>query len=317
MKCIIQSHIKESFHICEEVSTEDNNTNKKYKDSVFTDLFYEDKYAKENELALYNALFNTSYTLDQVKIEKIRIDDVVYMKLKNDISFNINNRIIVFCEHQSTINGNMPLRDLLYIARTYEKMVPLRGRYATGTVKIPRPEFLVFYNGESKTETEYIQKLSDAYIDKMDESNVSLELTVRVININTYAGSKLLEKCRVLNEYSQFVETVRAYRKEGDADYMKKAIQHCINNHILEEYLSRKGSEVMNFLCAEYDYEMDMQVKREEAYEDGLNAGFEMLIEDNFLDNRSEDEIVKKLVNRFSLSEDEAKEKIKEYLDKK
>lgn len=91
-------------------------------------------------------------------------------------------------------------------------MVPLRGRYATGTVKIPRPEFFVFYNGESKTETEYTQKLSDAYIDSPDKSNVSLELTVKVININTYAGSKLLEKCKVLNEYSQFVEAVRNFR---------------------------------------------------------------------------------------------------------
>lgn len=73
-----------------------NNTNKSYRDSVFTDLFYEDEHVKENELALYNALFNTNYTLNQVKIEKIRIDDVVYMKLKNDVSFNVNNQIIVF-----------------------------------------------------------------------------------------------------------------------------------------------------------------------------------------------------------------------------
>ena len=237
------------------------------------------------------------------------------MKLKNDVSFNVNNQIIVFCEHQSTINGNMPLRNLLYIARTYEKMVPLRGRYATGTVKIPRPEFFVFYNGESKTETEYTQKLSDAYIDSPDKSNVSLELTVKVININTYAGSKLLEKCKVLNEYSQFVEAVRNFRKEGDTDYMKKAIQYCIDNHILEEYLSRKGSEVMNFLCAEYDYEMDMQVKREEAYEDGIKIGINSLIEDNLSEKHSNDEIITKLQKFFSLTEEEARQRLEEYLD--
>lgn len=217
------------------------------------------------------------------------------MKLKNDVSFNVNNQIIVFCEHQSTINGNMTLRDLLYIARTYEKMVPLRGRYATGTVKIPRPEFFVFYNGESKTETEYTQKLSDAYIDSPDKSNVSLELTVKVININTYA--------------------VRNFRKEGDTDYMKKAIQYCVDNHILEEYLSRKGSEVMNFLCAEYDYEMDMQVKREEAYEDGIKIGINSLIEDNLSEKHSNDEIITKLQKFFSLTEEEARQRLEEYLD--
>ena len=194
-------------------------------------------------------------------------------------------------------------------------MVPLRGRYATGTVKIPRPEFFVFYNGESKTETEYTQKLSDAYIDSPDKSNVSLELTVKVININTYAGSKLLEKCKVLNEYSQFVEAVRNFRKEGDTDYMKKAIQYCIDNHILEEYLSRKGSEVMNFLCAEYDYEMDMQVKREEAYEDGIKIGINSLIEDNLSEKHSNDEIITKLQKFFSLTEEEARQRLEEYLD--
>ena len=249
----------------------------------------------------------------------MRVEDVVYMKLKNDVSFNVNNRIIVFCEHQSTINGNMPLRDLLYIARTYEEIVPLNKRYATGTVKIPRPEFFVFYNGERKTETEYVQKLSDAYIDKMDESNVSLELTVKVININTYAGSKLLEKCKVLNEYSQFVETVRSFKKEGYADYMKKAIQYCIDNHILEEYLSRKGSEVMNFLCAEYDYEMDMQVKKEEAYEEGFDNGFlrgvSPLIKHYLAENLSKEDILLKLKEEFSVSDEEAKKTLDSYLE--
>lgn len=173
----------------------------------------------------------------------------------------------------------------------------------------------MFYNGESKTETEYTQKLSDAYIDSPDKSNVSLELTVKVININTYAGSKLLEKCKVLNEYSQFVEAVRNFRKEGDTDYMKKAIQYCIDNHILEEYLSRKGSEVMNFLCAEYDYEMDMRVKREEAYEDGIKIGINSLIEDNLSEKHSNDEIITKLQKFFSLTEEEARQRLEEYLD--
>lgn len=122
---------------------------------------------------------------------------------------------------------------------------------------------------------ETIQKLSDSYVDSEDYSNVSLELEVKVININTEAGNKLLEKCQILREYSQFVEQVRRYRDEGYEDFMKRAITYCIENHILEEYLSRKGSDVMNFLCAEYDYEMDMQVHEEEAYEDGFAAGKE------------------------------------------
>jgi hypothetical protein len=166
-----------------------------------------------------------------------------------------------------------------------------------------------------------VQKLSDAYLDTEDNTNVSLELSVKFININTEAGSELLNKCKVLNDYSKFVEKVREYRKEGVDDYMKKAITYCTEHHILEEYLSRKGSEVMNFLCAEYDYELDMQVKGEEAYEDGLEAGIKQGIEegikalvlDNLEEGRPEEVIIEKLKRRFSLTEEQAKEVFDKY----
>ncbi|MCI8956355.1 MAG: hypothetical protein HFG29_05105 [Eubacterium sp.] len=254
--------------------------------------------------------------MEEVTIEKIRVDDVVYMKLKNDVSFGVNNRLLVFCGHQSTMNGNMPLRDLLYVARTYEKIVPLRERYRKETYKIPRPEFFVFYNGQSDEKTEFIQKLSDAYLDSKEDDNVSLELIVKVININTKAGNELLEKCKVLEEYSRFVEKVWEYKNAGVDDYMKSAITYCIKNHILEEYLSRKGSEVVNFLCAEYDYEMDLQVHEEEAYERGMAAGLEQgrqqvmitVIKEGIKDKKKENEVLEQLVRYFSLTDTEAKD---------
>lgn len=222
------------------------------------------------------------------------------MKLRNDVSFGMNNRVIVFCEHQSTINGNMPLRDLLYVARTYEKIVPVRERYKKEIYKIPRPEFFVFYNGQSDEKVEFTRKLSDAYLDSEEDNNVSLELIVKVININTKAGSELLAKCKVLKEYSKFVEKVREYKNTGVDDYMKSAITYCIQNHILEEYLSRKGSEVVNFLCTEYDYEMDIQVQKEEAYEQGLEKGLEQgiraIIADSIKEQKEETEILEKLM---------------------
>lgn len=287
---------------------------------MFTDLFFEDEKAKERELELYNALFGTDYKIEDVTIEKIRVDDVVYMKLKNDVSFGMNNRLLVFCEHQSTMNGNMPLRDLLYVSRTYEKIVPVRERYKKETYKIPRPEFFVFYNGQYDEKVESVQKLSDAYLDSEEDDNVSLELVVKVININTRAGSELLRKCKVLEEYSKFVEKVREYKNAGVDDYMKSAITYCIKNHILEEYLSRKGSEVVNFLCAEYDYEMDLQVHEEEAYEKGLSVGLEQgmnqgrqqimitVIKEGIKDKKKEKEVLEQLVRYFSLTETEAKE---------
>ena len=102
--------------------------NKKYKDSVFVDLFYEDESAEENEIALYNALHDEPLP-EGTKIRKIRVENVLYMNFKNDISFDVGGKLIVFGEHQSTINENMPLRNLLYIGRAYEQLVLVEDRY--------------------------------------------------------------------------------------------------------------------------------------------------------------------------------------------
>ena len=82
--------------------------NRNYKDSVFVDLFGEDKKAKENFLSLYNALHGTH--------------------LGNDVSYLIDNKMIVLAEHQSTINPNMPIRCLEYVVRLYERLLDAQER---------------------------------------------------------------------------------------------------------------------------------------------------------------------------------------------
>ena len=79
----------------------------------------------------------------------------------------------------------------------------------------------------------------------------------------------MLEKCPVMKEYSLFIETIRKYQDAGEENAYEMAIKECIERGILAEYLKKKGSEVINMLKAEYDYEMDIEVQREEAYEEG------------------------------------------------
>lgn len=173
---------------------------------------------------------------------------------------------------------DMPLRSLLYIGRTYEQLVPVRERYRKGMVKLPMPEFYTFYNGTEKLENESELKLSDAYL--MQDGNPMLELKVRVININPSAKHEILDKCDVLKEYGLFIDTVRKYQDAGTKEAYRYAIQEFIEKGILAGYLRKKGSEVINMLIAEYDYEMDIAVQREEAYEEGEKEGcLEALLE--------------------------------------
>ena len=239
--------------------------NREHKDSVFVDLFYQDETAKKNLLSLYNALHDTNYE-DETIIRKVKIDDVLYKNFKNDISCEVNGLVLVFGEHQSTINRNMPLRCLMYVGRAYEQLVDSKARYRTTLVKIPTPEFYVFYNGEKEQPLEQVLTLSDAFMNPVGENSV--ELKVKVININSDKAHEVLDKCGILKEYSQFISTVRKYSDEEGA--IKKAIKECIEKGILADYLKRKGSEVENMLIAEYSYEEDMQVKLQEGIWQGI-----------------------------------------------
>ena len=83
--------------------------NRKYKDSVFVDLFSEDEKAKENFLALYNALHGTNLPLS-CPVENIRLDNIMYMSIINDIFCLVDNKIIVLAEHPR------PRKDILVLS---------------------------------------------------------------------------------------------------------------------------------------------------------------------------------------------------------
>ena len=245
--------------------------NRRYKDSVFVDFFGEDKNAKANFLSLYNALHGTELDASSVELEPLRLEQVMYMAFRNDIAYLIDGKIIALVEHQSTINANMPLRFLQYAARLYERIQNPRDRYLRRLKKIPTPEFYVFYNGEEDYPESATLRLSDAFITAPEKP--SLELIVSVTNINYNKGSEILHTCKPLKEYTLFVDAVRRHMKFDNETGFRNAIKECIQNDILREYLQRKSKEVMNMLIAEYDYDVDIAVQREEEREIALQEG--------------------------------------------
>ena len=236
--------------------------NRRYKDSVFADLFGEDINAKKNFLALYNTLYAANYHSTSV-LKNIRLKQTMYMSFANDVSYLVDNKIIVLAEHQSTVNPNMPLRCLEYVTRLYEHIQNPRDRYSRTLKKIPMPAFYVFYNGVEKFPAKQILKLSDSFI--MQSETVNLELVVKLININYDKNSQILKSCELLGQYSLFVDAVRRHTAVDKEHGFENAIKECIKNDILREYLQRKSREVINMLIAEYDYATDIAVQREEA----------------------------------------------------
>ena len=246
--------------------------NPKYKDSLFSFLFSDPDVLRE----LYSALEGVNLPPD-IPITINSLDNVLFMGIYNDISFEIGGKLVVLLEHQSSINPNMPLRILMYIARLYERMFLEKDIYSTKRLPVPRPEFFVLYNGIAPFPDEKIIRLSEAFenseaLGLKEKAITSLELTVRVININEGKNNDLGSRCRKLAEYSTFIAKVRYYLKENGGNRetaVKEAIKFCLENDILSTFLELHSAEVFNMLSTEWNPELAKEVWYEEGMEKG------------------------------------------------
>ena len=224
--------------------------NRKHKDRLFKFIFQE----KENLLQLYNALNGTNYD-EPDDLEIVTLEDVIYMRMKNDIAFVLDYCMNLF-EHQSTDNPNMPLRGLLYFARQYEKHVNEKelNLYGKKQLQIPTPQYVVFYNGTEWTGERKILKLSDSFAGR--DVKPCMELEVLQLNINYGHNKEMMEKCRVLWEYAVFIRKVRTYNEAMNIEEaIDRAVAECIEEGILKEILISHQAEVKNMLLTENDEE--------------------------------------------------------------
>ena len=248
--------------------------NRQYKSNVFALLFKN----KKELLSLYNALNHTHYT-EEEDLEVVTLENAIYMSMKNDLAFLLDSRLSLY-EHQSTPNPNMPLRDLFYVSKEYEKIIEKKSLYSRKRIKIPAPHFVVFYNGIEPQPERQILKLSDLY--QITEDSPMLELKVLMLNINKGNNEELKENCRSLKEYMQFVDKVRLfYEKENleMKDAVEKAVTECIKEGILEDFLRRNRAEVVSVSIFEFDEEKEWKKIRESEYQYGVEDGIEQGIE--------------------------------------
>jgi predicted transposase/invertase (TIGR01784 family) len=251
--------------------------NRNHKNSVFSALFSNPDVLRE----LYSAIEGVTLPPD-IPVDINTLTDILYKDQINDVSFTIDNRLVVLIEHQSTINNNIPLRLLMYIARVYEKIVNRKKLYQTKLEKIPAPEFIVLYNGSDPYPDYTELRLSDAFkdIEGLKLANtIPLELIAQVYNINQGHNCEILKKCKVLDSYSIFVDKVREYEKQLTLEEsVKCAIKYCKENDILKKFLDDHSSEVFNMLL-DWNTEDAIEAAREEGWEDGMEKGREDGIE--------------------------------------
>ena len=246
--------------------------NRNYKDTVFRMLFSD----RKNLLSLYNAVNQKHYT-DPEDLEIVTLENAIYMGMKNDLAFIIDTNLYLY-EHQSTYNPNMPLRDLFYISNEYQKLLDKKSLYSSSLQKIPAPNFIELYNGTDTLSDFSEHRLSSAFENLSGEPK--LELIVTVLNINEGHNALLMEHCQTLKEYSQYVAKVRKYAVGMPLDQaVKYAVDECIKENILADFLRKNRAEVISMSIFEYDKEEEEKKLRKAEYEAGVEAGVSLGVE--------------------------------------
>ena len=242
-----------------------------YKDSVFVTIFHE----KAKLIELYNALFDTNYD-ESAPIDIVTIKDVLFRTLKNDVAFVLGGRFVVLVEHQSSINENMPLRDLMYISTVLKRMIDTTRLYREKRLMIPRPSFVVLYNGTKDFPAYRELRLSDSFLgEKEKDEEDALQLIVKVYNINTEKNSEVLGRCETLRQYSRFVEIMRSYKEDSELtnDVIVEVLDKCRKEGVLTEFLDKYGTEIVEMLFKELTREEDLEISRLDGYEEGFTRG--------------------------------------------
>ena len=207
--------------------------NRKYRDVLFRQLFRD----KKDLLDLYNALNGSTYQNPE-ELEVVTMEDVIFMKIKNDLSFMIGN----------TLN--------------------LR-------VELPTPVYIVFYNGSRMQTDNLVLYLSDSF--SGGRGSGCLECTCEVLNINRGYNQALMEKCHRLWEYSEFSAEIEENIKRGmrREEAIHTAIDTCIEKGILRDILIKQRAEVLHMLLTEYDEKKHFRTLFREGKEEGIKEGLE------------------------------------------
>ena len=249
---------------------------RKFKDRLFVFIFgRNDTDSKRWRLELYNALNETNYK-DPDALKLNTIENVIYISMHNDVSFIIDNEINLF-EQQSTFNPNMPLRGLLYFSQIYNAHLKKQNEtlFSNRQIKIPRPKYIVFYNGKKETEDVFKMRLSDAFENNPDPGD--FEWTATVLNVNFGRNKILQKKCKALYDYSSFINRTRQNILKGMSrnEAFEDAVQYAIERNFLNGLFKKYRAEVIEMLLTEYDEDLIQKSFYKDGLADGITQGKE------------------------------------------
>jgi hypothetical protein len=201
----------------------------------------------------------------------------------------------------------MPIRQLIYIVKLYEKYIHKNKLDLYGKTKIllPKPKLAVFYNG-LEDEKDTILKLSDSFISNDENIEADISVQVKMLNINYGDNKEILEKCKPLKEYSWFIDRVRFYCRDYDImEAADRALSDMDDSAIIKPFLMIHKAEVLDMLFTAESQEWMLEVAKESAAKIGREEGREEGRAEGRVEGRARDvSIINELYEAGELSEE-------------
>lgn len=246
-------------------------TLRNHQDTIFRSLYSDPKCVLDLYFTLHPEDRNRGITPDLVEL--ITLENIFLAQRHNDVAFLVGDRLIVLVEHQSTINENMPLRMLFYVAREYEKIIASfeKRLYREKRITIPKPEFYVVYTGK-KTWHHNELRLSEAY-GVTESEDISLEVRVRLI-----CEEEIQTTQSTLGSYYNFIRFVKNNIIDGkiDINAVVDYVNQFAGSELFKGFLEKlSAEEVTKMANYEFNLEVAKEVWKEEAMEEGLKEGLE------------------------------------------
>ncbi len=131
------------------------------------------------------------------------------------------------------------------------------------------------------------------------------------MNVNKGHNAEIMEKCKALCDYAEFIGMIRAEQKNGlsFSDAVTAAVNSADKMNLLDGFFRREKSEVITTVIEEYDEEKVLAGMYADGKSDGIDEGYEL----GKLDGKTESlvESVKNIMDSLSMSETQAMDALK------